>query len=97
MRNGDVNESVESAISKTKKHIHSKLGECNAESLGWALHAEQDKYAGGHRGYQPGYTHSNRLEHWKKDAFGRGHDEAIAASVQLIKKFKEMCPCACGE
>ncbi len=64
--------------------------------LGRALHTEQDKWAGGHRGYQPTYGRFS-LTHWWKDENGGGQDEAVLASVRLIKKFKEMCPCACGK
>ncbi len=97
MSNGDAGQSVESAIEATEDHITKNLKKCTAEGLGWALHAEQDKHAAGHRGYQPWYVHSKKFKHWSRDAFGGGQDDAIAASVRLIKRFKEMCPCACGE
>jgi RHS repeat-associated protein len=96
MRNDDT-ESVEEAEKGTDQYIDEQLSKCNAEGLGRALHAEQDKWAAGHRGYQPWYKDSKRIRHWWKDATGGGQDDAIAASVRLIKKFKEVCPCACGK
>ena len=95
MRNGKANESVESAIRRTENYINEQLSRCNADGLGRALHAEQDKYAAGHRGYQPWYGGID-LKHTWRDEIGGGEPEAIAASISLIKRFKEMCLCACG-
>jgi hypothetical protein len=97
MSNGEVNESAQSARRNTEEYINENLRKCNAEGLGRALHAEQDKYAGGHRGYQPWYGKGGRVKHWLKDETGGGEWEAVRASIALIKRFKEMCPCACGE
>jgi RHS repeat-associated protein len=96
MRNGRTGESVESARMKTDNYINEQMSRCNSAGLGRALHAEQDKWAGGHRGYQPWYGKLT-FEHWWKDATGGGEDEAVLASVRLIKKFKELCPCVCGK
>ncbi len=99
MRNGDVNESVESAWNRTNEYIDGELGKCDALGLGRALHAEQDKWAAGHRGYQPissKWTLREWANHWWMDTTGDYEDVAVSASVQLIKRFKEICPCACG-
>lgn len=95
MSNGRMGESTESARRRTEDYINGQLSRCNADGLGRALHAEQDKYTAGHRGYQPWYGGIS-LKHTWKDEFGGGEPEAVAASVALIKRFKEMCPCACG-
>jgi RHS repeat-associated protein len=95
MSNGRADESVESARGRTEKYINENLSKCNADGLGRALHAEQDKYAGGHRGYQPWYGRNN-WEHIWNDMTGGGETEAVIASIKIIKRFKEMCSCACG-
>jgi hypothetical protein len=97
MSNGDENESTESARRNTEDYITEQLNRCNGEGLGRALHAEQDKYAGGHRGYQPWHRKGGRVKHWWKDYSGGGEAEAVAASIALIQRFKEICSCARGK
>ena len=95
MRDGTTGESVESARIKTNNYINEQLHRCDESGLGRALHAEQDKWAGGHRGYQPWYGGFD-FDHMLDDLFGGGEDEAILASARLIRKFKEICACSCG-
>lgn len=96
MRNGESGESVEAARIKTNNYINNQMSRCNFAGLGRALHTEQDKWAAGHRGYQPAYAGFS-FTHWWKEENGGGQDEAVLASVRLIRKFKEMCPFACGK
>ncbi len=91
-------ESIESAMNRAESRIVLMLSQCNAESLGYALHTEQDKYAGGHMGYQPWYGDSiPSFAHWRADTFHSDTAGAIAASANIIRRFKEKCPCACKE
>lgn len=98
MRNGDdPKQTVEDAKLLTEQYITDQLSKYTADGLGRALHARQDQHAGGHTGYQPWANGSDLWTHLKKDRAGGGQAGAIADSVLLIKRFKEMCPCACGE
>ena len=98
MSKGRIGESTATAATNTQNYINKQLSDCNATGLGNALHAEQDKYAGGHRGYQPWYGDAiPSYAHWRADTFDSDTQGAIYASINLIKRFKEKCPCACQE
>ncbi len=83
------------SIHMTPLSINEQMHTCDSPGLGRALHAEQDKWAGGHRGYQP-YYGKWTLKHYIADDTGGGEDEAILAGARLIRKFKEICVCSCG-
>ncbi|MBP1762713.1 MAG: repeat protein [Firmicutes bacterium] len=89
------NETMGAAIGRTEAYITSNINLCNFEGLGAALHAEQDKYAGAHMGYQVWYGGLPSIQHWRADTFYSNTPGAIIASANLIKRFKEKCPCAC--
>jgi len=79
----------------TEQFIEEQLKTCSIAGLAKALHAAQDKHAGGHRGCQtwPGGLPS--WEHLKQDAFpGSAAGAAEAESRTVIERFKAMCPCS---
>jgi RHS repeat-associated protein len=98
MSNGITGQSPAEAEALTEGYIEKQLGTCTLQGLANALHAEQDKYPDGHRGYQPYSGGMVSLEHiWGDTAGASGGplDDAYHATRDTLRRFKEMCPCEC--
>jgi RHS repeat-associated protein len=72
---------------------------CTPKGLGWALHAGQDKHAGGHAGQQSfgGLFGFDMIFHYYDDWFPSKDqkDAAIAESRRIIEKYKRLCAKDC--
>jgi RHS repeat-associated protein len=98
MSDGTDHQSPSTAARLAELYIDSELKKCTPSGLAHALHTEQDKYADGHRGFQPWFGGTPSAGHIWGDTFGAGggsFGEAEAGSRNLIQRFKAMCPCAC--
>ncbi|OGA47800.1 MAG: hypothetical protein A3G24_21770 [Betaproteobacteria bacterium RIFCSPLOWO2_12_FULL_62_13] len=83
-----------------KSFIEYQIRQCTAKGLGWALHAVQDSYAGGHnfKSYGgPGSLLINDPMHLVNDAFPSAQRRAgaVEASRQLIKRWVVKCTNSC--
>jgi RHS repeat-associated protein len=89
---------VREGTAHTEDYIESQMKTCTLKGLARALHAAEDKYAGGHQGCQiwPGGRPTWR--HIFQDAFpGSAASAAEIEARRLIQRFKETCPCnACN-
>ena len=101
MSDGIRNESREAAMRKASNHIEENLHKCTRKGLAFALHAEQDKHTSSHA-FKPWYGGIPGPRHFYHDAFGRSIGtgqqniwEATMASIELIRKFKSLCPGVC--
>jgi RHS repeat-associated protein len=79
----------------TEQFIDEQLRTCSLQGLERALHAAQDKHAGGHRGCQTWPGGSPSWHHIVQDAFpGSAAGAAEAESRAVIGRFRAMCPCS---
>ena len=110
MRDGSTGQSADDARKMRDEWINDKLLPAgDKESLARALHAIQDEYSPAHA-FKPWYgwgrSPNNKINpffpiwHIWNDSFG-GNGEprqnAISASIDLIKRFKKQNPCLCSE
>jgi RHS repeat-associated protein len=99
MRDGILGQSPADAARKMQEYIDSELGKCSAQAFANALHAEQDRFAPGHRGFHPWYGQRwPSFTHIFGDTFGAlggPFGRAVAASRSLMQRFKATCPCVC--
>jgi RHS repeat-associated protein len=99
MCNGLTNESPEAGGRRTRELIDRNVSSCKIVRLGIALHALQDGFAGGHTGCQPyngrfrDISWSHIQQDWLPDV--SGSVAALLASTDLVRRFKDMCPCVC--
>lgn len=88
-------QTAEQGARATEQFIEEQLKTCSIGGLAKALHAAQDKHAGGHRGCQTWPGGLPGWEHARQDAFpGSATGAAEAESRTVIERFKAICPCS---
>jgi len=98
MSDGQANQSANDAQVVTDRFIDREVRKCTAAGLANALHAEQDKHSAPHTGFAPWSGGSPSASHVWGDtvgALGGPFGRAEAATEQLIRRFKTLCPCVC--
>ncbi len=102
MRDGLRNQSVETAEALYSALIEANSESTNPDDLALALHALQDSFSPAHEGFQPWYGAQTPLSdliwHGIQDfiaGFTSDFQAAVDASVNLLKKAKELNPCLC--
>ncbi len=108
MRDGSSGQSETDARKKRDEWINKKLlPACDKGSLARALHAIQDEYSESHTfkpwygwGRSPNNTINPLFPIWHvwKDSFGgygKPRRNAVQASIDLIRRFKQQCPSLC--
>ena len=95
------NQSVPDARRQRDDWVNDLLSDCSVESLARALHAIQDEYSDAHN-FQPwdggGPAGWPGTKHVWKDSYGASKSsirKAKKASIDLLKRFKKLCPCVC--
>jgi RHS repeat-associated protein len=99
MCNGPARQSPDQGDAERKSYVDAQLRTCTAKGLANALHAEQDKHSRPHKGCKPWFGGFPGWGHIFLDTFGAAggpFGRAEADSRELIKRFKELCPCACN-
>jgi hypothetical protein len=81
------------------RYIDGELRRCTPEGLAGAIHAAQDYYAGGHKGFQTygGFLEALSPFHFVPDFMPSPDDQTAAtmAARNLIRRYKEQCLSAC--
>jgi len=104
MRDGSngSKQTPEMAKSKFDNYVDQSWKSCDCAGLARALHAIQDSFAAGHRGFQPwdgGSTslHLPTAAHAYHDGYPtkQEYNDAVNASVEQIKKYNKNCKYSC--
>jgi hypothetical protein len=85
------NQSVQQAQLATAAEIHEKMSLGTLKGTGYALHTNDDSFAGGHAGYQPyGGLKEIPFSHYVNDFFPSSETvkQAQASAIQLINSYK---------
>lgn len=75
--------------------IKEQMTACNCNALARALHATQDSFAAGHRGFQPWSGGIPSASHAVNDGYPTEYvrQSAINASAEMIRNFEQQCRC----
>ena len=90
-------QTVPQAQNLWRNYIEDELKSCTIKGLGHALHAMQDSFAPGHSGFQEWGGGIPSPEHREGDINppASALRSALGASIDLIERYKKMCPCEC--
>ncbi|MBC5763896.1 RHS repeat-associated core domain-containing protein [Ramlibacter albus] len=96
MSDGSNGQTAGEARQLHREYVEQHLAQCTLAGLARALHAVQDGFARGHRGFQPWSGGSPGASHIAGDvvASPETYDRAVQASRELIDEYKVKCQCS---
>ena len=100
MRDG-TNPTATAASAKREydQYVKNNSNSCSCAGLARALHASQDSFAAGHRGFQPWSGGLPSMSHAHHDGYPSKAERAgaVKASVDTLRKFDKDCKFSCPQ
>lgn len=95
MRDGTSDQTPEQAEAAFDAYVSEQMATCTVPGLGRAMHAVQDRFASGHRGFQPWAGGIPGPRHIRGDILPSQGSlaAAVEASKRLLSEFEAKCKC----